>query len=1102
MDRQTGSQPHARRPSQPLSVPRQHCMRNLLISILLLLVFCGVGPAETLRHPPPLEQQLKAISAESLADQARRRGDPRRGALVFYKSAAACAKCHGAEDGRSPLGPDLSQPGKPISPAHVIESLLHPSRKIDEAYLNHSVLMSDGTVHVGVIADRNEDAITLRLTSELSKDLVLMQDEIEALKPMTTSIMPDGLVASLRDQREFFDLAAYVMEITKGGPERAAQLKPSPGALAVKDDSIDLDHAGIIKSLRSRDFAAGEKIYHGYCFNCHGSDGNTPSLPTARAFGTQKLKFGADPYSMFMTLTKGNGLMAPMSHLTPKERYQVVHYIREAFMRDSNPVYSAIDDHYLAGLPQGTKDGTEIEVVKRDYGAALASQLERKHGSVLTIDLGGLTVSYDLHSLDQAGVWKHGFLDLSDTQHHRPRGEGTANPDGEPAIGLAGWRWGHDASLDYSREGLRPRGPLPRHWMEYHGHYRFGRQVILSYAIDGREILELPSADGPNSILHRLQIGPGKALVLAVVAGSESNASISPNTDSLNTENQYIAATTFPGGEITATGVIGDRDGLSWTVDPQHGLVLQIPADDQTREIEVVCSADLSPRSLVSFSQKISVKQSERRVHDFDKLTSGGPLLWPESVTTLGHPGLEQGAYALDTLTIPDSTPWNTWFRTSALDFFSDGRMVVTTYGGDVWVVSGIDETLWNLKWKRFAAGLYEPFGVKVVDEKIYVTCKDRLTRLHDNDNNGEADFYESFSADEDVSVNFHAFNFDLQTDREGNFYYAKSGHGTDSEIPGAVIKISPDGVDRSIYCTGFRTPNGMGSLPDGRVTASDNQGQWTPASKISLLKPGGYYGWVADYSIPGMWEPGGGTIDITKVVPRETFDPPLVWMPQEFDNSSGGQLFVEDERWGPLSGRLLHTSFGKGWMSYAMIQDFGDVAQAAIIKLPFDFQTGIMRARVNPADGQVYATGLQGWNGGARVGLRENGIQRLRYTGKPFRMVTDCQVERDGLRVSFNFELDEASATDVASYLAEHWNYHRRHEYGSDMYSPTTDKPGKENLNVNAALLSADRKSVKLLVPDIKPVNQVHLIVHVKDASDESFSEEIYWTINRVPKE
>jgi hypothetical protein len=292
-----------------------------------------------------------------------------------------------------------------------------------------------------------------------------------------------------------------------------------------------------------------------------------------------------------------------------------------------------------------------------------------------------------------------------------------------------------------------------------------------------------------------------------------------------------------------------------------------------------------------------------------------------------------------------------------------------------------------------------------------------------------------------------------------------------------------------------------MGMLPDGRPTVSDNQGQWTPASKVSLARRNRFYGWVQTYSVPGMWAPGGGTIDLEKVVPPDTFEPPLVWMPQEFDNSSGGQLWVDDQRWGPLSGHLLHTSFGKGWMSYMMIQEIGATAQAAIVKLPFDFRTGIMRARVNPADGQVYATGLQGWNGGGRVGLLDSGVQRLRYTGRPHRMVTGCTVESDGLRVSFNFPLDPSSATELGSYVAEHWNYHWRRQYGSDMFSPTTDKPGIEKMNVESVSLGADGQSIKLNIPNLMPVDQVHLILKVRTAKGIPFEEEIYWTINRVPK-
>jgi hypothetical protein len=272
------------------------------------------------------------------------------------------------------------------------------------------------------------------------------------------------------------------------------------------------------------------------------------------------------------------------------------------------------------------------------------------------------------------------------------------------------------------------------------------------------------------------------------------------------------------------------------------------------------------------------------------------------------------------------------------------------------------------------------------------------------------------------------------------------------------------------------------------------------PASKISLVKPGGFYGYVQTHARKNAFAPDGGRIDHTKVVPPETFDQPFIWMPQEFDNSSGGQIWVDDPRWGPLSGRMLHTSFGKGWLYYLMIQEVGETTQSAIIKLPHDFSTGIMRGRVNPSDGQVYVTGLDGWNGNGRSGLSDKGIQRIRYTGKPHRMVTDCQVEHDGLRIQFSFPLDSKTAVDPNAYQIQQWNYHWRHEYGSDMFHPETGKPGKQTIEVSSIEISDDAMNLKLVIPQVRAVNQMHLRLKLLDRTGKSFSEEIYWTINQVP--
>ena len=752
--------------------------------------------------------------------------------------------------------------------------------------------------------------------------------------------------------------------------------------------------------------------------------------------------------------------MAAASALSPQERYEVVAYIRNRFMKDSNPDYQAITDEYLQTLPKGSGMGEFEPARDRDYGPALASQLGRDVGSALSIKLGNISVAYDLHTMDQAAIWSGGFLDVDQTQHKRGRGEGFPKPRGMATENLSLWQWGHGDTLDYPKEDLLPRGPLPDKWLRYHGHYLHGDQIVLAYAIDGREILEVPSSiAGKQAVRHTLKVGGGKTLILAV------------------------------GKTIKAPQLSGDVDGILLKLDSQQRWVMQIPAGDQTRLIDILCFAE---------SDSEPTRTSLANV-DPAELICGGQLRWPETFETVGYRGFQTGAYAVDTITIPESTPWNTWFRTPAIDFFPDGRLAVATVGGDVWIVSGIDDNLMKVRWKRFAGGMIEPFGIKVVDGLIYVTCRDRLTRLHDLNADGEADFYESFSADSDVPTFFHAFNFDLQTDSAGNFYYAKSGQYTDYKLPGAIIKVSADGKTRDVVCTGLRTPNGMGILPDGRLTVSDNQGTWMPASKVSLVRPGGFYGYVQNKGCKA-WSPDGGRIDIKKVVPPKTFDQPMIWMPQEVDNSSGGQVFVDDKRFGPLAGRLLHTSFGQGSLFYLMTQEIDGLTQAALVKFPHDFGTGIMRGRVNPVDGQVYLTGLNGWNDNGRAGLADGGIYRVRYTGQSVRMVTNCQVHASELRIAFSFAIDPAVTTKLDSYSAQQWNYKWKGDYGSNAYHPETGEVGKQNLKIVGAKLSDDGKSLTLQVPELRSVDQLHLRLNLIDAAGEAFAEDIYWTIHAIP--
>ena len=230
----------------------------------------------------------------------------------------------------------------------------------------------------------------------------------------------------------------------------------------------------------------------------------------------------------------------------------------------------------------------------------------------------------------------------------------------------------------------------------------------------------------------------------------------------------------------------------------------------------------------------------------------GGPPIWKQPIVTQGQLGKGDGPYVVDTITAPETNPYDAWMRFSGFDFFKDGhRAAICTLSGDVWIVDGIDESLSHLTWKRFATGLFQPLGLKIVNDEIYVLGRDQITRLHDLNGDGEADFYENFNNDCQVSKGFHEFAHDLQVDSKGNFYYAKgspvkaggNGFETITDDAGCIMKVSPDGLKMEVSATGLRAPNGMSMGPHDEITVSDNQGTWVPACRISFVTKGAFLG-------------------------------------------------------------------------------------------------------------------------------------------------------------------------------------------------------------------------------------------------------------------
>ena len=268
--------------------------------------------------------------------------------------------------------------------------------------------------------------------------------------------------------------------------------------------------------------------------------------------------------------------------------------------------------------------------------------------------------------------------------------------------------------------------------------------------------------------------------------------------------------------------------------------------------------------------------------------------------------GRDAGPFAVDLLPVPQSNPWLCQLRLSGFDFLADGRRAaVCTWDGDVWLVDGVDRPEKGLAWRRIASGLFQPLGLKTVADAIYVCCRDQIVRLRDLNGDGETDFYENFNNDHQVTEHFHEFAMDLQTDAEGNFYYAKAArHGLPALVPhhGTLLKVSRDGSRTEILATGFRAPNGVCLNPDGTFFLSDQEGFWTPKNRINWVKRNGFYG--------NMW----GYTDVTD--PSDSaMEQPVCWLTNAFDRSPAQLLWVDTENpaWKPLAGSLLCLSYGYG---------------------------------------------------------------------------------------------------------------------------------------------------------------------------------------------
>ncbi len=842
----------------------------------------------------------------------------------------------------------------------------------------------------------------------------------------------------------------------------------------------DIDHAGIISDADREGYKRGERIYSFNCINCHGNEEVEGSIPLSTKFWEQDLKAGSDAYSMYQTISRGHGSMPPQPVLTPQEKYDVISYIRQKYIKaKENEQFISSTPGYLASLPKGTSRGPETKPYEpwadMNYGnffintyelADEKTGIERFHspgpspypdedylknnfaykGIAVRLDPGEGGVSkgkawmiFDHDLMRVAGGWTgNGFIDwngilLNDKHETYPRTIGKLHFETPVGPGWANPKTGSFEDPRFRARDGRAFGPLPKPWANYKGLYHHDDEVVISYSVGKADILEKLGME-----LH------GKDTVFT------RTLNISPSTLALK---MRVAP------ETVGVEIVGEGASLS----KEDGYVMMNVQSSKAVKVKLFI-ADTNEPDFASLSSTKAVPE------DLRKYTLGkGTPHYPELLKSTITKGTDQGTFAVDLLTPPFENPWACRMKLSGLDFMKDAnKAVACATDGDIWLISGLTDGLGELTWQRIGSGLFQPLGIKVLNDEIYVICRDQLVLLRDLNGDNETDFYESFNHDHQVTDHFHEFAMGLQADTEGNLYYAKSGrHAREALVPqhGTLLKVSKDGSKTDIIATGFRAANGVCINPDGSFLVTDQQGFWNPMNRINWVDgKGKFYGNMWGYNPPK---------DSTRVA----MQPPMVWVDMEFDRSPSELLWVDSKQWGPLNGSLLSFSYGFGKIQLVLNEEVKGQMQGGVVDLPgIKFLTGVMRGRFNPSDGQLYACGMSAW--GTNQMLRGGGMYRIRYTGKPLTTPIDLETSTSGILLRFDAKLDLQKAGDLNNYVIKTWDLKRSRKYGSDRYN-------EQILPISRVEIQKDGKAVKLFLAHIEPVDVMTISYAISDSND-----------------
>lgn len=129
-------------------------------------------------------------------------GDAPRGRALFNQ---VCSQCHHLFDTGGNVGPDITGANRGDL-NYLLETILFPNAVIPNEYRLSTIETKDERVITGIIKEQSATSLVVQTPTEL---LNLPRNEVKKVEPSEQSMMPEGLLANLKDQ-EVRDLLYYL----------------------------------------------------------------------------------------------------------------------------------------------------------------------------------------------------------------------------------------------------------------------------------------------------------------------------------------------------------------------------------------------------------------------------------------------------------------------------------------------------------------------------------------------------------------------------------------------------------------------------------------------------------------------------------------------------------------------------------------------------------------------------------------------------------------------------------------------------------------------------------------------------------------------------